>query len=397
METLILDLSRIEEIPRDLFCNLLGKNIRRLSIIHYISEVSDLALFNCTSHLKHLSIVNTHISLRRHTSTTWKSGATDLPNTIESLQISDVFASTSDYEHTFLICSRINQNPCDLGIEDFFPEKKYKEIIPFSNISLGKGTEAYSEFTRIFPGATNLKQLVLRDNRGQCSRPNEGAAKHMLLLHNQLQVLDMRSSTLLSCFGWFEDETLALVGLPHLEYIDLSLIGLKSLPRITGLRRLRTVKASSNLLGYYHKGGSNGWSLEREFFWGQPLLQWLDLSDNTLVSVPHNIVAAHPEMKHLQLGGNRLESANLHIDFPLKNKVELVNISNNGLSYLRPSFINELEKHGWKSMVVDLSNNPFLCVCELKPMVEWLQSTSINVYENTPTHVTMVKESTLPQ
>ena len=181
-------------------------------------------------------------------------------------------------------------------------------------------------------------------------------------------------STIFSCIGRLNTPRACIYGVNSLQYLDISHIGLTSLPCIHGLTNLRTLNASNNRLGYLVEG----WRIEEEFFWGQNTLEILDLSDNYITTIPYDILIRHPNLVVLNLAENRLESSSFLLSIPVGNQFQMLNISFNALAYLSPKLLCELENFH-PSSTVDLQGNPFLCVCAFRETLVWIQSTKLEI------------------
>ena len=134
---------------------------------------------------------------------------------------------------------------------------------------------------------------------------------------------------------------------------------------------------SNNQLGFYDKGFNSKWKLQKEFFWGLPNLETLDLSSNSLITIPRDILLDHPGLRVLLLSNNRIKPLKLVIT--IRNTLEMLDLSSNGLSYLHPNFLREIDQKGSPHLTIDLSIKPFHCACELKPMAIWIRQASVNI------------------
>ena len=396
INTLILDLSFVDTLPKDLFCDWKGKGLERISLLRYSVLYQNFSVFSCLHSLKHLTMDYFATIPTGHSvlSTVLRS----LPNSLQALDYSHPFGITDHYRYQYVYCARNNQAPCDLETNDFFPqtvlgtsskltnstpEMETTDFFPqivsvtSSNVTDFKIEES---ITTNVHTPEHLLHLSLRQFYGICASTLflEEAPKYRLI--SNLHVLDLSFSTSIQCYGWYEmDLKIVINAPPSIQYLDISNIGFTSLPPLKGLDYLRVLNCSYNRLGYYDYGGMGKWTLQKEFFWGIKLLEVLDLSGNMLKTVPSDILEIHSGLYMLQLSNNRIESADLVITIPRNCNLKVLNISSNALAFLNSAFVNEMQTLSSTELTIDLSDNPFLCVCELQPMAQWIQTSRLNI------------------
>ena len=291
------------------------------------------------------------------------------------IDISYPFGARDQYRSIYVNCNRHNQIPCDLGVKDFFPNH-----VSFTSSNLHHSVEGRMINDTDFHLPSGILHVGVRHFYGACVGNVGSSSIKDISVDTKVKAIDVSYSSVLDCYGWYEqDSDSAIYGLSSLQYLDVSHIGFKSLPPLKDLVNLRTLNCSYNRLGYYDHGQPNKWKLESELFWGKELLEILDLSGNELKKVPINILEAHPRLEELSLSGNRIESSNLFFKVPSNNTLRLLDLSSNSLSFVNPPLLTEITKHSNPQLTLDLSNNPFLCVCELQPLVQWLQETTIDI------------------
>lgn len=108
-------------------------------------------------------------------------------------------------------------------------------------------------------------------------------------------------------------------------------------------------------------------------------LQTLDLSGNNLMYFPTGTFSALPSLKHLDLSNNSLVSFRSGM-FTNLHSLETLDLRNNSIKNLRNATI--LDFSGQPDLSVFLSDNSWVCDCEIEPLLSWLKDT--NVVKDSP-------------
>ena len=382
LTTLIIDADQFHKLTTSLFCNDLRFKMRRLAIQNYNSRLINFEVLNCLRHLTELSV--NYITVfdvvdgngqKYVTMNDISEMCLALPNTLQVLEVSNIHIFGNNYELAHDKCLKDNIGPCNPNIEDFFPTLPAVE----TDTEIFHHTVPSPNYIR-FKLPKLVKFLVAKHITAPCSKiigvNNLPHIKGIMADQNSVEAIDLSYASFLSCFGRSDYPNHSILGLTHLQYVDISHIGLRSFPNVKGLDRLRVLNISHNRLG--ETQGKFDWSLADESFWNVTSLEILDLSYNHLTSIPSNMLMSHPKLNYLNLAHNRLRSFDVNINLPLKLNL-LLNISNNTLPFLPNAFLQGLEYITDAHVILDVTRNPFLCVCALRNMAEWLQRTRIKV------------------
>ena len=374
LTTLVLDLSYVSTLPTDLFCNGVGDQLEHLSLLHYTGHYLDVSMFNCTKSLKRLSIRYSLFKLldMGHRAKI-RALLKYLPASIKVLELTTRFSTTEDFRTKVEFCTRTNQKPCDIDTDSFFPTP-----LSVLNEDYFQETESNDTFNMngnasVSPVLPSLEYLSLKiEGVGSCE-------KSLSIGANNIRAMDVAYFVGLASCGRLESQTPPISGSYKLEYLDFSHIGFKSLPLLMDLHRLRILNISHNKLGYYEGDTGKRWTLTDEFFWAVPHLEVLDLSSNSLTSLPGDLIECHPRLKSLFLSGNRLNS-DLFFTLPHQSELNVINLAANEFNHLTQRFLTQIEHlKSSKKVAIDLSDNPFQCQCELKPLSQWLQESSLDI------------------
>ncbi|XP_050405071.1 toll-like receptor 4 [Patella vulgata] len=129
-------------------------------------------------------------------------------------------------------------------------------------------------------------------------------------------------------------------------------------------------------------------------------MQYVDLSNNSLSTLPYNIFSHSQQFVFVNLSQNLLCSKlNLNITSPW---LRLVDLSHNKISYLneelrttfdkvassassaRPprrfNVSDEIPPVDWSTLTLDLSDNPFQCACAFVDFLLWMKNTQVTLH-----------------
>jgi hypothetical protein len=155
--------------------------------------------------------------------------------------------------------------------------------------------------------------------------------------------------------------------------LDLSYNQLTRLPLdiFEDFHNLRKLSLSQNAFGSNLQSGR----LEA-LFMSLSHLQELDMSYNFIRSLPSNQFHALHHLSTLNLQGNYIHDLAMVSLGDLPSLAKLV-VSNNQLSFIQTDVISQLDL----LEVLDASNNPFECTCNLEPFLDWLSRTRVIVVD----------------
>ncbi|XP_072264671.1 trophoblast glycoprotein [Pyxicephalus adspersus] len=102
-------------------------------------------------------------------------------------------------------------------------------------------------------------------------------------------------------------------------------------------------------------------------------LQKLDLSGNNLLYVPEGIFSSMPNLKHLDLSNNSLLSFQDGV-FANLSHLQTLDLRHNSLKNLKNTTLLEFSSHPGLSVL--LSDNSWVCDCNIEPLYRWLKETT---------------------
>ena len=161
-----------------------------------------------------------------------------------------------------------------------------------------------------------------------------------------------------------------LYGLPSLEYLDLSRNYCQQVKPLffSQLQSLRTLLLYQNILGGSLSADSAGVTFSK-----LALLQNLDLSSNVIKDLPEMLFKNNVNLKVLNLSNNALSC--LRPSFAYNSKLEILDLSNNLLTGLSQQTCTQLLdiKEANSNFSVHISgNNKFLCNCDTLHFLKFL-------------------------
>ncbi|XP_055958219.1 toll-like receptor 4 [Patella vulgata] len=111
-------------------------------------------------------------------------------------------------------------------------------------------------------------------------------------------------------------------------------------------------------------------------------LTHIDISFNTLYSLPKNIFQGLVNCQYLDLSYNLLGI--FYVELKHMQNLSFIDISNNYIQFINITMQHELEGVGGRSgkLTVDLSNNRLSCICEHVPFLNWLWSVQNVTFRN---------------
>ena len=162
---------------------------------------------------------------------------------------------------------------------------------------------------------------------------------------------------------------------PHLLTADLSLGGLTFLSSQSFLYwpNIRHLNLSENKLGMSDSDLANVF---------QPLfqLEQLSLSKNGLRTIGSLAFSNLMKLASLDLSHNLL-TCELNIDISQLASLRMLDLSYNSMSFLKEEFRSQLDILSTRNaeFVLSLRGNPFVCICEALPFLQWLRITNVSI------------------
>ncbi|XP_018416366.1 PREDICTED: trophoblast glycoprotein, partial [Nanorana parkeri] len=103
-------------------------------------------------------------------------------------------------------------------------------------------------------------------------------------------------------------------------------------------------------------------------------LQKLDMSGNNLLYVPDGIFSSMPNLKHLDLSNNSLLTFQDGV-FANLSHLQTLDLRQNSLKHLKNTTLLEFSSH--PSLSVLLTDNSWVCDCNIEPLSRWLKETTV--------------------
>jgi Leucine-rich repeat (LRR) protein len=168
-----------------------------------------------------------------------------------------------------------------------------------------------------------------------------------------------------------------MTGMEHAEYIDISgnLINNISLLFFDSFPNITYLDLSKNLLGNVLN------DLEKDdHFKALHKLKEINLSKNTIFSLPSKLLSGAVSLERLDLSNNIL--TNFTCTLSKNASLNHLDLSANRLNVISRHTIHCLEKfHERSNLTVDLSGNLFDCTCKTISFLQWVRDSKINFLE----------------
>ncbi|XP_071120407.1 toll-like receptor 4 [Mytilus edulis] len=357
--------------------------------VNKIHKVFDMNTYLHTNHIKHLkntSILELHMDSNRLQQI--EPGALRfLPTTLIHLSVRDNMFSLGPYVNDLLALSVKTVDVSGMNSfhkEDSNPEKCNLDLVctwhtdvrldeyldpQFKHVWFRGGTTEQGGFGRtLIPIPYNLTKLNYRSCGSQYN------ITEVELSNNKLESVDLSNNLLTRWIG-------PLRNVKKLRYLDLSSNMCSYLstfffgPDFIVLEKL---SMSNNLLGLILPSDIDGNTF-------QHLLNVikLDLSQNRISNLPHQIFKSQIKMEFLDLSDNFIEN----IDFQLSHLIKLsyLNLRNNLITFINNQAIIQINSlvDKRKNLTINLSRNKLICTCESQKFIDWMGSTSVHIVNKT--------------
>ncbi|KAM7291200.1 toll-like receptor 2 [Ixodes scapularis] len=183
-------------------------------------------------------------------------------------------------------------------------------------------------------------------------------------------------------------------GLKNLETLDMKQCSIDSLPQgvfhhLTNLKHLDlsdnpVFRIGSTFSPHIFQGMTNLNSLilsntkisdmaKAVSFSDLTSLEYLDVSNNSIVTVPKEVFISGVNLKHLDLSRNIIDRWS-----PLPSSLmnlQILDLSSNRLRHFRTDVINGFNR----LRTLDVSKNPFACTCGITPFLEWTKTSNVTL------------------
>ena len=115
---------------------------------------------------------------------------------------------------------------------------------------------------------------------------------------------------------------------------------------------------------------------ENRLFYNKTKLRVLDLAECQLTEIPQNEFSNLRQLHNLNVSGNSLR--HFHANLQNLTEIRIINLSRNKLSTLALAARTHLDQIAARRPVqIDLSGNPFLCICNNTDFVTWAHESKV--------------------
>ncbi|XP_071145399.1 toll-like receptor 4 [Mytilus edulis] len=221
----------------------------------------------------------------------------------------------------------------------------------------------------------------------RCSYPLGDVDVHYIVVPENVKSIVMNNSRMGYAIRWTIFNTLSIINLTlsnnqfysfigpicnatNLKFLDLSGNRCSSLTPyfLNSLPSLETLLLNNNLLGL----AGTLQNKNAVFVFGSLTnLLYLDLSSNKLSLLSKNIFWNLQKIRLINLKDNLLTDFNINVKH--KPDLTLIDLSKNQILYLSKNAMDGIgQRTSWK-LKIDLSKNPFICSCDSRLFLKWLQ------------------------
>ncbi|XP_063399965.1 toll-like receptor 4 [Mytilus trossulus] len=357
--------------------------------VNKIHKVFDMNTYLHTNHIKHLkntSLQEFHMDSNRLQQI--EPGALRfLPKSLIHLSVRDNMFSLGPYLNDLLALSVKSVDASGMNSfhkEDSNPEKCNLDLVctwhtdvrldeysdpQFKHLWFRGGTNEQGGFGRTFiPIPYNLTKLNYRSCGSQYN------ITEVELSNNKLENVDLSNNLLTRWIG-------PLRNVKSLRYLDLSSNMCSYLSTFffgPDFIVLDHLSLSNNLLGLILPSDIHGNTFQHLLN-----LKKLDLSQNRICNLPHQIFKSQRKMEFLDLSDNCIE----YIDFQLSHLIKLssLNLRNNLIAFIDNHAIIQINSIvvKRKNLSINLSGNKLICTCESQKFIDWMGSTSVHIVNKT--------------
>ncbi len=159
-----------------------------------------------------------------------------------------------------------------------------------------------------------------------------------------------------------------------LQYLDISNVGMKLISNkfFKYAPNLMYLNIKSNLLGMFNSS--------IRFTKYTPKLRSLDISNNGYKNIHFDDIKMLGNLESLILANNELDHLTLHINY--MKSLNYLDISGNKLTSLDDNTQDELDNIArQQNITINLADNPFICDCNTRIFVEWIQVTTTQLLD----------------
>ncbi|XP_076117679.1 toll-like receptor 4 [Mytilus galloprovincialis] len=267
---------------------------------------------------------------------------------IEFVNASFLFNSRRDKEREEK-CGRPDESSCN---KVFKPNYAFDETI-----------SRFSTAGRLLPLPRKLKKVLYKD----CFLRYD--IQQYTISENIVEYVDLSYNIFYSWIG-------PLLTFDHLQLLDLSnnicsnvsKVFFQSFPNLTELL------IQNNLLGFVLPDDTEG-----EIMQHMPALQFVNLAENRIPSLPYNFFKSHTNLKDIKLGGNMMDNITFQINH--MKQLSSLDLSNNRISSLDEHARGNLEEvyKVKNNFSIDISGNPLKCSCDTIEFIKWMSTTKVKI------------------
>nr|XP_011414273.2 leucine-rich repeat-containing protein 15-like [Crassostrea gigas]XP_011414275.2 leucine-rich repeat-containing protein 15-like [Crassostrea gigas] len=242
-------------------------------------------------------------------------------------------------------------------------ENSFVNLVSLKNLYLG--ANKISEVNKLaFNGLVSLQKLHLVSNS------ISSLAAELFAPFGRLISLELNKNNLKT----IQNSPDIFSSMTSLLYLSLADNGCSIMP-LSSFKHLQSLKyliLDGNNLGDQIGSDSSGTMFARLH-----KLETLSLSKNFLHNLPATIFRDLSSLKTLTMEGNRISGWNNGL-FKQISALKTLDLSDNSISLVNSTSLEDLSQNP-NFQMLNLSNNPFACTCDLRWFRDWVNQTRVNI------------------
>ncbi|XP_065934646.1 toll-like receptor 13 [Magallana gigas] len=242
-------------------------------------------------------------------------------------------------------------------------ENSFVNLVSLKNLYLG--ANKISEVNKLaFNGLVSLQKLHLVSNS------ISSLAAELFAPFGRLISLELNKNNLKTV----QNSPDIFSSMTSLLYLSLADNGCSIMP-LSSFKHLQSLKYL--LLDGNNLGDLIGSDNSGTLFAGLHKLETLSLSKNFLHNLPTSMFRDLSSLKTLTMQGNRISGWNNGL-FKQTSALKTLDLSDNSISLVNSTSLEDLSQN-LNFQMLNLSNNPFACTCDLRWFRDWVNQTKVNI------------------